>query len=264
MDILFLGGDERMRYAADILAKNHRVCFSGENFPVVVLPVPLTKDGANVFAPLSPSPVPLEDIPRYAAPAALVLAGGCCPRLTEICRANSLTLVDYFASETLTLRNAALTAESAVMLLSQSTDGSLLGARTLITGFGRIAKALAARLAPFGCDITITARRREALCEARLGGFSAAPLEAANLSDFDFIVNTVPAALFSAEDFSQIKSGCVFLELASLPDSPPADNVKYVYGAGLPGRYSPRTAGRFIAEELLRVLPDIPTERTAP
>lgn len=262
MDILFLGGDSRMTYAADCLADSHRVCFSGENFPVIVLPVPLTKDGANIFAPLSPAPVPFEDILSYAAPDCTVLAGGSCPRLTELCREHSLSLVNYFASETLTLQNAALTAESAVMLLTGSTDGSLLGSKVLITGYGRIAKALAARLQPFGCDVTIAARRRESLCEARLLGFSALPLEGLNLSDFDFIVNTVPAPLFTAEDFSKIKSGCVFLELASLPNSPPAKHVKYIHGGGLPGKYSPKTAGRFIAEELLRVLPDIPIERT--
>lgn len=288
MNILFLGGDKRMSYAAECLAAAHNVCFSGEslagreNFPVIVLPVPLTKDGKTVFAPvapgapvapvapgapgapLSPAPIPFGDVPRHAAPGALVLAGGSCPALSEVCAAHSLPLVNYFASETLTLRNAALTAESAVSLLADSCDGALLGSRVLITGFGRIARALALRLKPFGCNITIAARRRECRTEAELLGFTALPLGEVPLSDFDYIVNTVPAPLFTAEDFSHIKSGCVFLELATLPNSPPAPHIRYIHGGGLPGRCSPKTAGIFIAEELSRLLPDTLIERTDP
>lgn len=268
MNILFLGGDKRMTYAAEYLSSDHHVFFYGESlpvnetFPVVVLPFPLTRDGKTILSPSSP--IPFEEVPRFVAPVApvapVVLAGGSCPRLAELCAEHSLSLVNYSASETLTLRNAALTAETAVALLAESSDGSLLGSRVLILGYGRIARALAARLTPFGCDITVSARRRETRTEAELNGFTALPLSEIPLADFDYIVNTVPAPLLTAEDFSHIKSGAIFLELATLPNSPPAAHVKYIHGAGLPGRCSPKTAGKYIAEELSRLI----QERTEP
>ncbi len=261
MNTLFLGGDKRMTYAAEYLSSDRRVIFPGESlpvgevFPVVVLPLPLTKNGTEIFSPASH--IPMEVVARLAAPSALILAGGECPRLTALCAERSLRLVNYFSSETLTLKNAALTAEAAVPLLAESTDASLLGSRVLITGYGRIARALASRLTPFGCNITIAARRRETRTEAELNGFTALPLSEIPLAEFDLIINTVPAPLLTAEDFSHIKSGAVYLELASLPDlsgSPPAPHIKYIHGAGLPGRCSPKAAGKYIAEELSRLI----------
>ncbi len=265
MNILFLGGDKRMSYAAEYLSADHDIFFSGENFPtyetfpVIVLPFPLTRDGETVFSMVSPA-IPFSEIPRFADSGALVLAGGSSPRLAEVCAEHSLSLVNYAASETLTLRNAALTAEAAVPLLVNSCDGSLLGSRVLILGYGRIARALAARLAPFGCAVTVCARRPETRAEAELDGFTALPLSEIDHGDYDYIVNTVPAPLLTAEDFSHIKSGAVFLELATLPNSPPAPHVRYIHGAGLPGRCSPKTAGKYIAEELSRLI----QERTDP
>lgn len=313
MNILFLGGDKRMSYAAEYLSADHNVFFSNENFPinerfpVIVLPFPLTRDGKTVFSAVSPA-IPFDEIPRFAelgapapgasagapapgtsagspvpvasgasagspvadapadapgalepdAPAAVVLAGGSCPRLSEVC--GGLSLVNYAASETLTLRNAALTAEAAVSLLIESCDGSLLGSRALILGYGRIARALAARLNPFGCEVTVGARRPETRAEAELNGCKALPFSEINTGDYDYIINTVPAPLLTAEDISHIKPGGIFLELATLPNSPPAPHIKYIHGAGLPGRCSPKTAGKYIAEELSRLI----QERTEP
>ncbi len=255
MKILFLGGDARMSHAAAVLSRSHEVFFSGESFPVIVLPVPLTKNGTDIFSPTET--IPIETVARFAEPSALILAGGECERLTSLCAGRSLRLVNYFSSETLTLRNAALTAECAVSLLAQSTDGSLLGSRVLITGYGRISRELARRLKAFGADCAVAARRREARAEARLHGFEAFSTEEipAHISGFDFIANTVPAPLFTERDFSAMRENCVFMELASLPNTPPpAPRVRYIHASGLPGRYSPKTAGEYIAEELLRYL----------
>ncbi|MGN0682152.1 MAG: dipicolinate synthase subunit DpsA [Oscillospiraceae bacterium] len=258
MEILFLGGDKRMAYAADFLSAYGYEIRRGEDaggsrFPVIVLPVPLTKNGEDVFSPLSSAPLPLEQVAEYAEPNALILAGGECPRLREVCAEH--TLVNYFAEESLTLRNAALTAEAAVARLVQSSDCALLGSRALIVGYGRIARELAARLSAFGCECVIAARRLEARTEAELRGFRSVSAEElpSLVSEFPFIVNTAPAPLFSEDDFSCMREDCVFLELASLPPREER-RVRYIHAAGLPGKFSPKTAGRFIAEELLRFL----------
>jgi len=255
MNILFLGGDARMSHTAAVLSKYHEVSFAGESFPAIVLPLPLTKNGSDIFSPTES--IPMETVARLAAPSALILAGGECPALTSLCAKRSLRLVNYFASETLTLRNAALTAEAAVSLLAQSSDGSLLGSRVLITGYGRISRELARRLVAFGADCTIAARRREACAEAQLHGLRAFSTEEipTHVGDFDYIANTVPAPLFTERDFMGMRDGCVFMELASLPNTPPpAPHVRYIHASGLPGRCSPKKAGEYIAEELLHYL----------
>lgn len=248
MKILFVGGDSRMRYAAEELSGNYDVTVCGVDtagkFDVIVLPMPLKK-----------LKVPFENALGFAAEGALVLSGGESETLTELCRERSLRLENYFADETLTLKNAALTAEAAVMLMIRESPDTLTGADVLITGYGRIAKRLARLLAAFGCKVTIAARRSVQRDEALLEGFSAIATEKINAADYDFIVNTVPAPLFSEEDFTDAKSGMMFAELASLPENPPKNgSIKYIYASGLPGKYSPRAAGKAVAEALGRVL----------
>lgn len=259
MKIKFLGGDERMRYAADALSAYYDIALPKDQADVLVLPLPLTKNGKDLFAPNSPKPVPIEEVAFHAGEKAIILAGGECDLLTSLCKERSLKLVNYFQSETLTLKNAALTAENACMLLMESTNGALLGANVLITGFGRIAKELSRRLSSFGCRCTIAARRREVRCEAELCGFKAVPADTPDCTAFDFVINTVPAALFSEETFAAMPKSCVFLELATLPElltRPLAEKngIRCIYGSGLPGKYSPKAAGEFIAEEIQRLL----------
>lgn len=256
MKIVFLGGDKRMDYVRERFSADYDIVNSGAD--VVILPMPLTRDGESVFS--AADHIPFECVADVAKRGGLVLAGGECRALTELCRQHSLQLVNYALDEQLTLCNAALTAENAVSVLIGATDGALLGSEVLITGYGRIAKQLAARLRAFGCEVNIAARRAESRCEAQLSGFAAVSPSEARL-DYDFIVNTVPSRLFADSDFTEMgKSGnAVFLELATLPPLTPEflekyTDVRYIHGGGLPGKHSPRAAGSYIADTLVRIL----------
>ena len=261
MKILFIGGDKRMNYAAERLSAEYEVEQFGEKtqgrFSAVVLPLPLTRNGRDILAPLSDSPLEFGIITQFADKNAMIFAGGECTVLTEMCAKNSYMFVNYFAEEALILKNAALTAEAACALLSQSTDGALLGSSSLITGYGRIGRMLAYRLAANGSSVTIAARRAEQRTAAELDGFSSVNISdiGDDLGNIDFIANTVPCALFNAEHFSAMKRSAVFIELATLPEQsskPLAEShgIQYIYAPGLPGKNSPRAAGEAIAETI--------------
>lgn len=272
MRLLFVGGDARMEYAAKRLSQNHEihelVKFGeplGGHFDAVVLPLPLTKDGAAVFAPRFGSPLTFEALFEEAGEAAdehtLVLAGGETAALTELCERRGFALENYFAQGTLTLRNAALTAEAALCLLSQSGDGALLGSKVLVAGSGRIAVFLAERLRACQSAVTLAARdpdKRELL---RLRGFDAVALEELpdKLSGFEYIANTIPAPIFDEALFSKMRENAVFTELATLPEEPcrtfaERQGVKYIFAGGLPGKCSPRAAGEAIADTIGEML----------
>lgn len=264
MKILFIGGDARMRYAAEKLSKKNEIAWHNGNktsegvFDAVVLPLPLTKDGRTVFAPAEQSPMSFdmlfETLRESADEHTLVLAGGENRALSDICAKLGCKFVNYFARETLTLQNAALTAEAALCLLSQSGDGALLGSDVLIAGSGRIAFFLAERLRACGASVTFAARNKDKCELARLNGFAAVTLEELPdaLPRFDYIANTIPAPLFNEALFAKMRKSSVYQELASLPEQPQKAfaerfGIKYIYAGGLPGKYSPKAAGEFIA-----------------
>lgn len=262
MKITVIGGDKRMDYSAEFLSRNYEVERVIESVlpsgisDVILLPLPLTKNGKDISGAV---PMPFEVIENYAADnKTLILAGGECPALTELCKKHGYFFENYFAKESLTLKNAALTAESAAAMLAQSTDGALLDSSVLIIGYGRIARYLAARLDAFGCTVTIAARREEQRTLAMLDGFNAVTIEQAlnELKGYSYIANTAPVMLFDEEKFREIADG-VYIELASLPNSEKlAGSCKahYIFAGGLPGKYSPKAAGKYIAEETVSII----------
>ncbi len=269
---LFIGGDSRIKYAADYIGNNYHVNTYGlddspepnDKFRFIVLPLPFSRDGICVNAPLSPCQIPLDILPKYVADGAVVFAGGSSLRLEALCKDNGLTLIDYFSDESLTLKNAALTAEAAIAMLIDNTEYSLSTAEVLITGYGRIAYYTAKLLDCLGASVTIAARKAEQRTKAKLDGFASIGLnnihEAAEKSDI--IINTAPSALFNAEDIRSMKPNAIFMELATRRSTPEADvatsaGVKYLAAPGLPGKISPKTAGEAIAEAIIYRINDI-------
>lgn len=267
MEYLFLGGDRRIIYAAQLISQCGKVRAAGlpGDFPPpegrysgLVLPLPFSRDGENISAPLADTTLPLGVIADYAERGGTVYSGGTSAALERLCGENGLRLVNYFANEELTLKNALLTAEGAVSLLISESDTALFNSAAVITGYGRIAYYLARLLREFRCRVTIAARNPVQRERAILDGFCTLPATLACLGaeSADFIVNTVPAELFDAECFGRMRKTALYMELATKPEQPEksfaeAAGVKYIMAAGLPGRFSPRTAGEAIAQAII-------------
>lgn len=267
---LFLGGDRRIIYAALDIARRRSVSALGLSdgfsapsgkYGAIVLPLPATMDGTLINAPLSAEQLPISLITEYAEEGAVVFSGGSHPALQKLCSDNGLRLRDYFAEETLTLKNAALTAEAAVSLLIQNTEYSLCGANILITGGGRIALHTARLLKSFGADCTICARNAVQRTRAELEYIHSLDISELNAlcGEADIILNTVPSQLFSEESFRKLRAGALYMELAS--KSPEAEKalaakygVKHITAGGLPGKFSPITAGEAIAQVILSLV----------
>lgn len=264
MKILFIGGDARMRYAAAELSHRHTAVFFDSAaaveppFDVIMLPLPLTRDGKTVFSS-GANAFSFERlfgiIAELADEQTLVLTGGENAALSAFCAEKGFKTVNYFADETLTLKNAALTAEAALCLLSHNGENALLGSDIVVAGSGRIALFLAERLRACGASVTIAARNKEKRALAALNGFNAVPLDALAdiLPSADFTANTIPAPLFDDALFSKMRAGSVYQELATLPETPQRQfaeryGVRYIFAGGLPGKYYPRTAGEYIAQ----------------
>ena len=113
-----------------------------------------------------------------------------------------------------------------------------------------------------GAETTVSARSVKALSEAERAGFHAVPIQELESAAgaFDYIVNTVPARVFSSAALCGVPEGALLLELASAPggfDAELARNIglKAVHAPGLPGRFSPRSCAEYIKRWLERHCP---------
>ena len=273
--ICVVGGDLRAVFlAAALIEKGHFVtCFALDkderaqsDYPTletalmrcdtVVLPMPLTKDGRNIFAPLSDTQLPLDGSLEKLLAGKLVFVGGAL-KLRERIDCSGFKIIDYLECEELAVGNAVLTAEGALACAINASPITLCNTRCLVAGFGRIGKALAQRLNALGADVTVSARRESDLAWIKACGYPAAKTaELSSCGRFEFVFNTVPAMIFDERTLAAVCSReSTVIDLASEPggvDRSAANRlgINAFTAPALPGRTSPKTAGELIAETI--------------
>ena len=130
-----------------------------------------------------------------------------------------------------------------------------------LVGYGRIGKILANRLRALGANVTVSARRQSDLAWIEAYGYR--PIHTESISEeidrYDLIFNTVPALVLDWSCLERAKSGCILLELASMPGGIDADAVKeyglqLVVERGLPGIVAPESAAKYIRDAIYHIL----------
>ena len=238
-----VGGDARQAAAARALARAGYSVGGPEMIAVadyILLPLPL--DAART---------PLAELLRAARPGTLALGGMLSVEAKAIAAEAGVELVDYFAREELTIRNAIPTAEGCIGILMKERSRTLWGSSILLTGFGQ---ALGVRLAALGAQVTAAARRpaQRALAESfglrsilidRIGQIAPA---------FDTVVNTVPAPVLSEAVLARLRPQSFIVDLASRPGGTDFDAARRlghraIHALSLPAACAPETAGEAVA-----------------
>jgi dipicolinate synthase subunit A len=291
-DFVFSGGDLRFIYAAAKLNKEYSCSLFGFdtlhedvkkeiNVPIlqepekhknVILPLPMSRkcsasrDELYITAPYFSGNMSINSVLSSVEKGGTVYCGKACPVLHEICGENGLRLVDYFEREELIVKNAAITAEGAIEIIMREKARAMMGMDILVTGYGRIAKVLSGYLRALGANVTVCARKFADLAWARIMGCSAVHIDDIDplLSDFDTIVNTIPASVFNCERLSKCKNDCLLLDLASKPCTDcMSSGVMVIWALSIPGKVAPITAGEIIADTILNIITENGGENSA-
>ena len=281
--IAVTGGDIRMIYCAKELAKRgFEVSFCGfdctgkdcgdavrcrtvkdalNGAAVVVLPVPYSFDGCRLNAPFSGYEIRIDDVLEAVMPTQLVLAGVCPPGFIEKAEELSLSVIDYMKDEELTVKNAIPTAEGALELAMKELPFTVHGAKTLVLGYGRVGKAVAAAFSALHSDVTVCARHAEALAWAKTAGYNTAYMNdiCRAVKDKDIIINTVPALIVDNNVLSFIEDDTLIIDLSSVPggvdfEAAARYGVKALHALSLPGKVAPETAGENIADAVCAIM----------
>lgn len=249
---------------------------------VMVLPLPVTRDGENVWCPLSPDRlISLDELTRAVARTAendaappMIFGGKIPPSWREALTAAGGRVQDYLDNEDVCVRNAQITAEGAVMTAMEMMDVTILDAPVAVLGYGRIGQLLARNLLALRARVTVFARRAESRAWAISDGAAAAPMsdlpERAGM--YAVIFNTVPDPVITEAVSSRMKEKAVIIDLASPPGglSPEAEKLaatrghpRILHALSLPGRYAPTTAGQVIADSILEAITHRPETASA-
>jgi dipicolinate synthase subunit A len=203
----------------------------------------------------------LSELIQYIQPNSLILGGKISLEICSLLSEKGIKYIDYY-NEELQIANALPTAEGAIGLALCEMPITISDANVLIVGYGRIAKVLAFKLKLLGAHVTVAARKNTDLVTAKTYGYDVICIQdgfPATDRHIDVIFNTVPACLFGREELKNFDWNTLYIELASAPygiNAQEAERLKIrvIMAQSLPGKYSPVTAGKILAETIVRIL----------
>ena len=224
----------------------------------IVFGIPFSKNGA-VYTPLCDCSITIDNMADCVLPGHHIIAG--MPGdFALMCTKKGAICSDYGSREDFCTLNAIPTAEAIISILSEKLPVTLWGSNILIAGYGRIGKILSQRLNALGANITVSARKKSDFALASAYGIKC--INTGNIADYgqdyDIIINTIPAKIFSDKIFMSLKKDCFIADVSAYPGFvSEKDAGKYgikVTGAfSLPGKTAPVTAGKIIADVVLNI-----------
>ncbi len=263
--VLIAGGDLRNRFLLSELAA-HGYCVQGFGlgepagekiewgaFELVVGPVPFSRDGLNLYAPLHAQPIAVGDFLGAISPNATLYAGTI---PASALQQHAFRHVDLTKNAWLYEHNLGATCEGIVQIILNHVDFTIAGASILIAGYGKLGKALAAMLAKLDAKVSIHTTNA-----AEAGALAAGLLRGRidDLSAYTIIVNTIPAIVFTPAELATARAGSLLIDVASAPGGVDAQcasdgRLSIVRAAGIPGTKAPRTVARAMKQVILEAL----------
>ncbi len=271
-----IGGDKRQLYCARSIADDgYGVFINGfdmcdntsglknvslqtvlEQSDALILPMPLSKDGIGLFAPLSSSPHKIKELAVHIPPDKPVFCG--LNGKADDTILSGLKCFCYSSREEFAAANAVPTAEGALEIAMRESSAAVSTCRCLVTGYGKIGRVLSHMLKGIGADVTVSARQLKDLEFIRAAGMKT--VSTSRLSGkYDIIFNTVPALVLDARTLAKCASDAVVIDLASLPggvDDEAAErmSIKVIHALSLPGKAAPKTAGIIIKNAVYNII----------
>ena len=263
-NVLFIGGDERQLYCAEkLLDEGYEISIYGfencssvnslfMNFKVlkiaiiladvVVLPTPFLYND-YLYLPFSDDKITADEVLNYLDSSKTVFGSALGNETKKKLETKKINYVDFLDDESLAVLNAELTAQGALNIICNLLKSSITEKKILVLGFGRISKNLIRILSSFRAKICVGARKKSDLTWARILGAQAKEIKHIRYSDFDIIINTVPAPLLNDAVIEDNKS-VLFLDLAPCRA---ISGENYICARGVPGKFAPETAGKYLA-----------------
>ena len=278
-----IGGDMRQVKLIQMLAaENYRVNICGfenceedfdntvicsdletavRNSDCVILGLPYSSDDLLITAPYADTLMTLEELYASLQPNQLLVGGKLNASVYAAALQKGCKAVDYFLREELAVENAVPTAEGTIQIMMEELPITIQRSKCLITGYGRIGKILAQRLAALGADVAVAARSVESLAWIKANGYK--PLQILRRENlvglYDAIINTIPTLLFDAHVLEQIPANTLLIDLASKPggidfNAAAMLNLKVIWALSLPGKVAPVTSGEIIKTAIFNII----------
>lgn len=275
--ILIIGGDSRQLYMADYLeSKGYEITLinlpekrtecakdlksSVESADIIIFPLPLTKDGKNIFS-ITAQSLPIETAFRYINENHLVFGGMINSSTETKLKKKTNHIFDYFKLEEVTVKNTVPTVQGIIKIIIDNIEYTINGSKCAVFGYGRTAKLTAEILKSFGAEVTVCARKEGDRASAEIRGMKSTSIEKFSLiaNKFDIIINTIPSVIIGRRILENLNKNCMIIDVSSAPygvDYACASefSINAMQCPSLPGKIAPKTAGEIIGNAIIKII----------
>ena len=280
--IAIIGGDLRQCYAAEYFRTLgwQVVCWHTPDFPfhseiriashlddalqysrLILAPAPLTRDADNlVQSETIHTPCPLNSLWSKLTETQIFAALSLDDTQQQILREKNCRVLAYGASSLFMNENALLTAEGLLSEVIRCTPFSLSSANILLLGYGRCGFAIGKLFSPLCQSIYLVEKDGKKQNLAKNNGLLSVTAEDLSqiLPRCQILINTIPASVLEPSMLRLLHHSCHIFDIASAPYGFPADTTRnyllpYYRLPGIPGRFSPITAGELIGKTIERM-----------
>ena len=187
-----------------------------------------------------------------------IFAGNITSDCFEVIKQKEIKYINFMQNEEFVLKNANLTAEGVLSKLIENTPSSIFEQNILILGGGRVAKAVGKLFKNLKLNFTFCTKQEAEIKKLKtlsknILNWDKLKLE---LKMYDVVINTIPCEIFDKKDAKLFNENCTFFEIASKKclNDKNFKKLKYILCPSLPGKYTPKSAGNLIAEEIIKNL----------
>lgn len=257
-NFLIVGNDLKMKGCADCLNSSgyeSELC-TGEllsklsNYKNVILPLPTATDGI-----ICGTDVNINDLSERLQKGQRVFYGNL----------NNNPFGEngycYYTDDDFIKYNARLTAQGVLKLILDNIFTDITTIKICVLGYGRCGEAICSLLEKNKIDVTVFSRRRipdrnsESFAQKWRSIYDINSV----ISSFDIIINTIPYNVISEEGIKSLNYKNMYIEVASKPfgfniSSIEYAHFKYIKANSLPGRFTPASAGKNIAETVINII----------
>lgn len=261
--IAFIGGDKRNLILSEMLRDKGEIykfgmgehCDSIEdclNSDYIIYPIPFSKDGEKVYAPLSDKEIEIEKCVKGIRNK-IVFGGKFENNIRELLEKNKNKVIDITDDKEFIKNNAISTAEGIIKCIIENTDITIDKSNILVIGFGNIGDKTSMLLSNLNANIYCNDINKHKVANIELRGYNVLEKLDNYIEKMDVIINTVPELIIDENKFSFIKKSTLIVDVASKPGG-----VDFIYAKengynviqylGIPGKVAPRTSARYMRD----------------
>jgi dipicolinate synthase subunit A len=170
-----------------------------------------------------------------------------------------IKLIDMMKNQNNILFNSYLTAEGLLSNIIQVVPFSLISANILILGYGNCGYRIAEIFSNLCNEIYIYDKDTSKYKETKATNIFPISNIQSSLENTNIIINTVPHAIIENTLYKYMSSDFYIFDIASTKNNFDSSqikkhNINYNTCPGIPGRYSPKSAGEILAKYIINHL----------